>query len=134
MHVGVKLLRGMIPKCPHEQCKKVDDCKKFLTPELFKMMSQRIIETSIPAADRIYCPYPRCSALMSRSELRRASQMPAIKLCKKCTRPFCIECKQQKVAGGNVRFATLWYHSSRAATTFIADVGMSFATFVERHG
>ncbi|CAI9105196.1 OLC1v1004067C1 [Oldenlandia corymbosa var. corymbosa] len=90
-HVEVKLLYGFLPQCPHEHCKselKTDDCKKFLTPELSEMMCQRFMEASIPAAEKVYCPYPSCSALMSRSEFVG----DGLKLCKKCNRPFCSEC------------------------------------------
>ncbi|KAK4408909.1 hypothetical protein Sango_0471900 [Sesamum angolense] len=72
-HVQFKLHQGVLPKCPHENCKsklKLDTCKKFLTPELFNIMSQRVKESSIPAEEKIYCPYPWCSTLFSKAELQ----------------------------------------------------------------
>ncbi|GFP81009.1 hypothetical protein PHJA_000244200 [Phtheirospermum japonicum] len=78
---------------PHENCKselKLDSCKKFLTPELFGILSQRVKEASIPAEDKIYCPYPKCSALLSKTELRGST---GPKRCPKCSGVFCINCK-----------------------------------------
>ncbi|XP_043701737.1 uncharacterized protein LOC122652130 [Telopea speciosissima] len=101
-HVEVKLLHGMVPGCPHERCKSnlnVDSCRRFLTPKLVETMSQRIKESSIPVTEKIYCPYPKCSALMSKSEVLEyatnvtgANQTGARK-CIKCHGLFCIDCK-----------------------------------------
>lgn len=71
-HVEAKLLHGIVPKCPHENCNsdlKIDSCSKFLTPKLIEMMGQRIKEALIPDTEKVYCPYPKCSALMSRNEI-----------------------------------------------------------------
>ncbi|KAL6276033.1 hypothetical protein ACE6H2_019634 [Prunus campanulata] len=102
-HVEVKLLHGMIPRCPHEGCKSdlsVDSCAKFLTPKLVETMRQRIKEASIPAAEKVYCPYPRCSALISKRELLEHSkktlrdvELSGIRKCMKCNCLFCINCK-----------------------------------------
>ncbi|XP_050876519.1 E3 ubiquitin-protein ligase RSL1-like, partial [Lathyrus oleraceus] len=43
-HVEVKLLHGMVPKCPHEGCKNellIDSCRKFLTSKLIETMQQQ---------------------------------------------------------------------------------------------
>ncbi|XP_010253539.1 PREDICTED: uncharacterized protein LOC104594769 [Nelumbo nucifera] len=102
-HVEVKLLHGLIPGCPHEGCNSklnVDSCKKFLTPKLLEIMSQRILEASIPVNEKIYCPYPRCSALMSKTEVLGYSNNVFIgadrsgaRMCTKCHGLFCINCK-----------------------------------------
>ncbi|GMY08847.1 E3 ubiquitin-protein ligase RSL1-like [Fagus crenata] len=71
-HVEVKLLHGMVHKCPHEGCKSelvADSCQKLLTPKSIETMNQRIKEASIPVANNVYCPNPRCSALMSKKWL-----------------------------------------------------------------
>ncbi|KAL2328657.1 hypothetical protein Fmac_022084 [Flemingia macrophylla] len=102
-HVEVKLLHGMLPKCPHEGCKYellVDSCQKFLTQKLTKTMQQRVLEASIPVAERVYCPHPRCSALMSKTEVMEYSrnligqseQIGPMK-CLKCHGLFCFNCK-----------------------------------------
>ncbi|KAJ6699415.1 RBR-TYPE E3 UBIQUITIN TRANSFERASE [Salix purpurea] len=103
-HVEVKLLHGMMPKCPHEACESllnVESCRKFLTPKLFEMMCLRIKEASIPVSEKIYCPYPKCSALMSKNEVSEYSKsaVPAglqgvgARKCSKCHGLFCINCK-----------------------------------------
>ncbi|KAL0436871.1 UNVERIFIED_CONTAM: hypothetical protein Sradi_0395000 [Sesamum radiatum] len=54
-HVQFKLLQAILPKCPHENCNsdlKLDSCQKFLTPELFDIMSQHVKEASIPQQRR----------------------------------------------------------------------------------
>lgn len=101
-HVEVKLLHGMVPKCPHEGCTAeliIDSCKKFLTPKLIEIMGQRLTEASIPVTEKIYCPYPKCSALMSRSEVLEYSKTifdadsSRARKCKKCHGLFCVNCK-----------------------------------------
>ncbi|XP_042509847.1 uncharacterized protein LOC122085469 isoform X2 [Macadamia integrifolia] len=100
-HVEVKLLHGMVPGCPHEGCKlklSVDSCRKILTPKLVETMSQRIKESSIPVTEKIYCPYPRCSALMSKTEvLENAKNLcfdqTDVRKCIKCHGLFCVNCK-----------------------------------------
>ncbi|CAK9179024.1 unnamed protein product [Ilex paraguariensis] len=102
-HAHVKLLQGMLPKCPHEGCNselKIESCKKFLTPELLIIMNQHMKEASIPAAHKIYCPHPRCSALMSIIEVlgsvRNANvgvERSGAAKCTECHGLFCINCK-----------------------------------------
>ncbi|KAF7153239.1 hypothetical protein RHSIM_Rhsim01G0220400 [Rhododendron simsii] len=103
-HVEVKLLNGMLPKCPHEGCNselKIETSRKFLTPKLIEIMSQRLEEASIPVTEKIYCPYPDCSALMSKSEVLEYSKRTlfgtaerlGVRKCSKCENLFCIDCK-----------------------------------------
>ncbi|XP_010043702.2 uncharacterized protein LOC104432845 [Eucalyptus grandis] len=100
-HVEVKLLHGMVPRCPHEGCKSdlnVSSCSKFLTPKLIEMMTQQLKEASIPVTEKIYCPYPVCSALMSKTEASECSTTSGVarsgaRKCIKCHRLFCINCK-----------------------------------------
>lgn len=103
-HVEVKLLNGMLPKCPHEGCNselKIETSRKFLTPKLIEIMSQRLEEASIPVTEKIYCPYPDCSALMSKSEVLEYSkrtlfgiaEVLGVRKCSKCENLFCINCK-----------------------------------------
>ncbi|XP_058199702.1 E3 ubiquitin-protein ligase RSL1-like isoform X1 [Rhododendron vialii] len=95
-HVHVKLVQGMLPKCPHEGCKTdltTEMCKTFLTPELCDIMCQRVKESSIAATDKIYCPYPTCSALMSRIEVSANTRVGGPCRCKRCQGLFCLYCK-----------------------------------------
>ncbi|KAL3325287.1 hypothetical protein AABB24_039066, partial [Solanum stoloniferum] len=102
-HVEVKLLHGIVPKCPHAECNsdlKLDSCSNFLTPKLIDIMKQRIKEASIPVTEKVYCPYPKCSALMSKSEVLEYSkgsflgaERLGIRKCTKCNGLFCVNCK-----------------------------------------
>lgn len=102
-HVEVKLLHGMLPTCPHDKCKselRIDSCGTFLTPRLIEIMTQRLKEASIPVTEKVYCPYPKCSALMSKSEALEYSKSTIVgaersgaRKCKKCNGHFCINCK-----------------------------------------
>ena len=73
-HVRVKLLHGTLPSCPQDGCTtklSVEGSKIFLSSQLLQIMVEveRIREGQIPPTQKIYCPYPKCSALMSLSEL-----------------------------------------------------------------
>lgn len=100
-HVEVKLLHGTMPKCPHEGCNiglDVENCTKFLTPKLIEMMTQRKKENSIPVTEKVYCPNPKCSALMSKSEVLEyaksfGAERSAARKCTICHGLFCIDCK-----------------------------------------
>ncbi|XP_059430478.1 E3 ubiquitin-protein ligase RSL1-like [Corylus avellana] len=102
-HVEAKFLNGMMAKCPHEGCKSevnIDSCGKFLAPKMVEVMSQRMKESSIPVTEKVYCPYPRCSALMSKSEILQynktinaAAEETGVRKCMKCHLLFCINCK-----------------------------------------
>ncbi|KAL6630607.1 hypothetical protein ACP70R_028458 [Stipagrostis hirtigluma subsp. patula] len=105
-HVKVKLRHGMLPACPQDGCTtklSVDGSKIFLSPQLLEIMVERIKEGQIPPTQKIYCPYPKCSALMSLSELTNPMQESSSKYtvadaatlrkCVKCRGSFCIRCK-----------------------------------------
>lgn len=98
-HVEVKLMHGMLPKCPHEGCEselKIENCEKFLTPKLTEMMKQRLKEASVPVTEKVYCPYPKCSVLMSKTELLRLPRFiyeDGARTCHKCHGNFCINCR-----------------------------------------
>ncbi|KAI5322223.1 hypothetical protein L3X38_031295 [Prunus dulcis] len=102
-HVEVKFLNGMGAECPHEGCKNevnIDSCAEFLAPKLVEAISQRIKESSIPVTDKVYCPNPRCSALMSKKEVLEYTKTTFVhaeqtgaRRCMKCHYYFCINCK-----------------------------------------
>ncbi|KQK05116.1 hypothetical protein BRADI_2g18110v3 [Brachypodium distachyon] len=105
-HVKVKLLHGMLPACPQDGCTKqltVEGSKVFLSPRLLGIMVQRIREGQIPPTQKVYCPYPKCSALMSLSEVIQpmeassskytAADAATLRKCIKCRGSFCIRCK-----------------------------------------
>ncbi|KAI3687785.1 hypothetical protein L1987_81488 [Smallanthus sonchifolius] len=99
-HVEVKLLNDALPKCPHEGCSRnelrIESCEKFLTPKFTEMMRQRLKEDSIPVTEKVYCPYPKCSTLMSRTELFKLPRLDfgfGARTCYKCYGIFCINCR-----------------------------------------
>ncbi|KAM7279991.1 hypothetical protein ACFE04_007125 [Oxalis oulophora] len=101
-HVQVKLLHGLLPKCPYEGCNSeinIESSRKFLTPKLFEMLTQHLKEASIPVTEKVYCPYPRCSALMSNSEISEYAKnafgnpRSGARKCLKCHGLFCLICK-----------------------------------------
>ncbi|WOL04813.1 hypothetical protein Cni_G13535 [Canna indica] len=105
-HVEIKLLHGILPACPHDGCKVMLDMegsRKFLPPRLQELMREHLKEASIPAKEKVYCPYPKCSALMSKSETIVPQQgsssksifldSTALRKCIKCNGSFCINCK-----------------------------------------
>ncbi|OWM68868.1 hypothetical protein CDL15_Pgr025055 [Punica granatum] len=103
-HVEAKLHNGVLAiKCPHDGCNSeisIDSCEKFLEPNLVSIMSQRMKEASVPAPERVYCPYPNCSALMSEREVLEYSETSFIgaeqsgaRKCIRCQHFFCINCR-----------------------------------------
>ncbi|CAD6343457.1 unnamed protein product [Miscanthus lutarioriparius] len=105
-HVRIKLLHGTLPSCPRNGCTSkltVEGSKVFLSPQLLEIMAQRISEEQIPPTQKIYCPYPKCSALMSLSELMKPMQgtcskytvadVVTLRKCVKCRGSFCFRCK-----------------------------------------
>ncbi|CAA7032893.1 unnamed protein product [Microthlaspi erraticum] len=59
------------------------------------MWNKKVREDSIPAAERVYCPYPNCSMLMSKTELSSSagSDQSSVRECVKCNGLFCMDCK-----------------------------------------
>ncbi|KAG7035459.1 putative E3 ubiquitin-protein ligase rbrA, partial [Cucurbita argyrosperma subsp. argyrosperma] len=102
-HMEVKLLQGLVPKCPHEGCMidlNVDSCTKFLTPKDMATMRQHLKEASIPVSEKVYCPYPKCSALTTKGEALEytkdvlgSANQSGLRKCMKCHGLFCINCK-----------------------------------------
>ncbi|CAN8252660.1 unnamed protein product [Cochlearia groenlandica] len=102
-HVEVKLLHGMVPKCPDVRCKSelvIDACSKLLTPKLSELWNQRIKENAIPVAERVYCPFPKCSALMSKTKISESARSllsvyptSGVRRCVECRGLFCVDCK-----------------------------------------
>ncbi|KAJ0714361.1 putative transcription factor C2H2 family [Helianthus annuus] len=98
-HVEVKLLNGVLPKCPHEDCGvelRIESCEKFLDPRFTEMMRQRLKEDSIPVTEKVYCPNPRCSTLMSTKEALRNPVLVygfGARTCYNCHGNFCVYCR-----------------------------------------
>jgi len=132
-HVRTKLLHGTLPSCPQDGCTSkltVEDSKVFLSPQLLEIMVQRIGEEQIPPTQKIYCPYPKCSVLMSLTELMKLMQgtcsnytvadVVTLRKCVKCRGSFCFRCKvpcvgtatlhrARRKEGGNILCLTPWH-------------------------
>ncbi|KAJ7947772.1 RBR-type E3 ubiquitin transferase [Quillaja saponaria] len=103
-HVKFMLLREVMPKCPHGECQtalSIDSCRKFLKPGGVELMA-RVQATIIPYKERVYCPSPRCSMLMSRQKALEYTQTAGVgvaeiqggaRKCGKCKNLFCINCR-----------------------------------------
>nr|GFA84171.1 ribonuclease H domain-containing protein [Tanacetum cinerariifolium] len=95
------LVYQYLPNCPHENCKsklQTESCSKSLDPKLYDLMNLRIKEASIPSTEKVYCPFPNCSALMSKTEVKKhtatsSCKRSGMRKCVKCQRCFCINCK-----------------------------------------
>ncbi|CAB4282892.1 unnamed protein product [Prunus armeniaca] len=99
-HVKVQLQSGIVAQCPHKDCKcevNTETCKKLLSPELADIMIERIKESSIPVTEKVYCTFPRCSALMSKQEVLEHTKTSFAgeggRKCMKCHQYFCINCR-----------------------------------------
>uniref|UniRef100_A0A7N0VB44 RBR-type E3 ubiquitin transferase n=1 Tax=Kalanchoe fedtschenkoi TaxID=63787 RepID=A0A7N0VB44_KALFE len=101
-HVEVKLLNGKIAQCPHENCNSevpLESCKSLLEPKFVDIVIQRLKEAALPPTEKVYCPYPRCSALMSKKEVMDSSanylndpKLVGMSKCTKCRKRFCRKC------------------------------------------
>ncbi|CAM8952711.1 unnamed protein product [Rhodiola kirilowii] len=101
-HVEVKLLNGQMAHCPHEDCDSevpLESCKSFLEPKFVDIMIQRMKEAALHPTEKLYCPYPRCSALMSKKEIVDDSPSyihnitsASMSKCTKCRMCFCRNC------------------------------------------
>ncbi|KAG7641564.1 IBR domain [Arabidopsis suecica] len=101
-HVQRMLLCGISPTCLHFPCNSeltFESCSKVLTPNLIEFWKRKIEEDLVPAADKIYCPYRRCSMLMSKTALSRETNQSNVRACVKCCRLFCIDCKVPSHSG-----------------------------------
>ncbi|KAL1193280.1 E3 ubiquitin-protein ligase RSL1 [Cardamine amara subsp. amara] len=94
--VEVRLLSGIAPTCLNDECKlefTLETCSKVLTSKLIEMWKQKMKEDSIPAYERVYCPYPSCSMLMSKTDISSETDQFNVRSCVKFRGLFCIDCK-----------------------------------------
>lgn len=108
-HVETEVLGGKVPvRCPQfVDCGLfVDDsdCKRLVSPNVFDTYSTRLTEATISDLDKVYCPFPGCSALMCRTQENKANMYAASSSrssgrtiigsaeCMECHRLFCVEC------------------------------------------
>ncbi|KAI3686910.1 hypothetical protein L1987_80600 [Smallanthus sonchifolius] len=78
-----------IEGCTHRYCY---SCVK----QHVEMMRRRLKEDSIPVTEKVYCPNPRCSTLMSRNEALRHPVLVygfGARSCYNCRGNFCVHCR-----------------------------------------
>ncbi|GJM88439.1 hypothetical protein PR202_ga04499 [Eleusine coracana subsp. coracana] len=112
-HVKRKLLDGTLPCCPQQGCATqltVGGSRGLMSPELRRIMAERVREGRIPAGKRVYCPEPKCSALMSMGEDQLGVEAAMMgrepyyslggddaallrKQCVRCGGAFCVRCR-----------------------------------------
>ncbi|KAI5066490.1 hypothetical protein GOP47_0019114, partial [Adiantum capillus-veneris] len=105
-HAEVKVQAGQVPvRCPHVSCSQtlsLSQCQSILSQKWFDLLSKRLIEVNMPEADRVYCPFPKCSALMNRKDLLASNDVASSSAmlstvtpsrCMECFRLFCVECR-----------------------------------------
>ncbi|KAG7636722.1 Zinc finger RING-type [Arabidopsis thaliana x Arabidopsis arenosa] len=95
-----QILRGNTAICPYPDCENdlvPEDCRAFADADAITLMIQRKKEKAIPVKDRVYCPNPSCSFLMSDLDLiRHISKNPRhseeARKCMECGLSFCKKC------------------------------------------
>lgn len=100
-HAEVKVQSGQVPVCCAQfgctTMLSLDQCQSILSQKWFDLLKKRLIEASIPEAERVYCPFLHCSALMDRRDFNAnaasSSTSTMCKVCVDCGRFFCIECR-----------------------------------------
>lgn len=109
-HVEVQVKENLVPvRCPLECSNhlELEQCMPYLPPKIvdaFQLaFARRLSEARVPEADRVYCPFRNCSALMSKGGLNlpimgSSSSHPHTSSigrceCVACHRLFCVECQ-----------------------------------------
>ncbi|EFH57122.1 hypothetical protein ARALYDRAFT_901526 [Arabidopsis lyrata subsp. lyrata] len=86
---------GTAVKCPGFGCNSVllaKDCHNIANHDQIALMIQREEEDKIHVLDRVYCPNPTCSFLMSKGSLGASQTQTGASKCLKCSFTFCIKC------------------------------------------
>lgn len=104
-HVEHEISIGKVPvRCPQiTECDyhmDVDECESLVSPELYNSYLTRLTEDAIADSEKVYCPFPGCSAMMLRpdqqqhsTDMYTASSSSSIRAeCMQCYRLFCVEC------------------------------------------
>ena len=102
MHVEGKLQTLRFPiKCPQARCKyyiSINELKPFLPLTCYQTLERVSIEANVFNVDRIYCPFPNCSVLLtpghcssSRASSSNQSDFNCVE-CHECHRLVCTSC------------------------------------------
>ncbi|CAH2077281.1 unnamed protein product [Thlaspi arvense] len=100
--VSPKLIRENTLTCPYADCEEElvpEDCRGIADDDVITLMIHSKKEREIPVSERVYCPNPSCSLLMSDRELIRHApgssidpRQSAARKCTECGLSFCKNC------------------------------------------
>ncbi|XP_072059856.1 uncharacterized protein [Arachis hypogaea] len=71
----------------------VEDCRNILPKKVLDLWGKLLCEAGIPEADKFYCPFKDCSALMIDDGDHNGRKLARKFKCPHCDRMFCAECK-----------------------------------------
>ncbi|KAB1222136.1 hypothetical protein CJ030_MR2G002686 [Morella rubra] len=101
-YVDGKVQSSQVPiRCPELRCKyyiSTTDCRSFLPLTSYESLEKVVAEANVLHSDRIYCPFPNCSALLDPRECLSARASSSSQLenscveCPVCRRFICVEC------------------------------------------
>lgn len=101
-YVDVKVQSSQVPiRCPQLRCKyyiSTRECQSFLPLTSYASLETALAEANILDSDRIYCPFPNCSALLDPRECLSARASSSSQSdnscveCPVCQRFICVEC------------------------------------------
>ncbi|KAM7271840.1 hypothetical protein ACFE04_031054 [Oxalis oulophora] len=103
-YVDGKVQSSQVPiRCPQLQCKyyiTATECKSFLPHSSYESLDRALAEANIHHSDRMYCPFPNCSALLNPRECLSARASSSSQSdnnncieCPVCQRFICVECE-----------------------------------------
>ncbi|KAI9198678.1 hypothetical protein LWI28_020442 [Acer negundo] len=101
-YVDEKVQSAQVPiRCPQLRCKyyiSTRECRSFLPLTSYESLETALAEAKILHSDRIYCPFPNCSALLDpcerlsdRASSSSQSDNRSVE-CLACQRFICVEC------------------------------------------
>ena len=78
--------------CPYPSCKGVLEplqCRSIIPVEVFDKWEKVICENLVPEAEKFYCPFKDCSAMI----INDGTEVVTSSECPHCNRLFCAQCK-----------------------------------------
>lgn len=101
-YVDGKVQSSQVPiRCPQLRCKyymSSVECRSFLPLSSYESLERALAEANVLSSDRIYCPFPNCSALLNPRECLSATASSSSQSdnscveCPVCQRFICVDC------------------------------------------
>ncbi|KAK7294520.1 hypothetical protein RJT34_17409 [Clitoria ternatea] len=102
-YVAAKIQENIsLVKCPEPKCKGVLEpqcCQSIIPKDVFDRWENALCENLVLAAQKFYCPFKDCSALL----VSDAEEVVTVSECPHCNRLFCAQCKVSWHAGIDCR-------------------------------